>query len=92
MKSWYEILKWNNYFYILIRILKWNWNNLYDITFTDVDECNGTISPSPCPDTEDCHNTIGSHMCTCKDGYERIGNNDCSSNSNINYTCYKGKL
>ncbi|XP_063446928.1 sushi, von Willebrand factor type A, EGF and pentraxin domain-containing protein 1-like [Mytilus trossulus] len=56
----------------------------------DVDECNGTIvSPSPCPDTEDCHNTIGSHMCTCKDGYERIGNaacsniNECSSNNGI---------
>ena len=36
----------------------------------DVDECNDWANTNACPDnTVDCTNLIGSHNCTCDDGY-----------------------
>ncbi|KAL4596056.1 hypothetical protein ACB092_12G136700 [Castanea dentata] len=35
----------------------------------DIDECQN--SPSPCDKNEKCNNILGSHNCSCKDGYER---------------------
>ena len=58
------------------------------IWLSDVNECN--LTPLSCPASEDCHNTMGSYMCTCKPGYERLSTNaNCTGKicyTFINYT------
>ena len=58
------------------------------LLLSDVNECNLT-SPI-CSASEDCHNTMGNHMCTCKPGYERLSTDaDCTGiicYTFINYT------
>ncbi|XP_064617045.1 latent-transforming growth factor beta-binding protein 4-like [Liolophura sinensis] len=60
----------------------------------DVDECNGD---NLCSANADCDNTVGSYICTCKDGYhgngsqcedvdECNGDNLCSANADCDNT------
>ena len=43
---------------------------LWDI-FTDIDEC--TVDDTICGPGGSCTNTVGSHECSCDDGYEGGG-------------------
>ena len=47
----------------------------YSLEFVDINECNNATSP--CHSNATCHNTDGSHLCTCFKGYSGDGKN-CS--------------
>ena len=47
------------------------------IFFQDIDEC--ATNTSKCHEKADCTNTAGSHICSCKQGYEGDGVN-CTGN------------
>ena len=57
------------------------------INYSDKNECDG----KPCPATEKCHNTVGSYICTCKPGYERLSSSaDCTGR--LIYTSWWGTI
>ena len=50
--------------------------------FVDIDECsNGSHS---CDVNANCSNTVGSHNCTCKEGFTGDGRS-CSGTLSLNY-------
>ena len=49
------------------------------ISFTDINECNGTNHGC----SQICTNTMGSYYCSCKPGYNYTGNGQCQGNIHV---------
>ena len=51
------------------------------ITCTDIDECSNTSYK--CDPNANCNNTVGSHRCSCREGFTGDGRS-CSGRNKIN--------